>query len=87
MGRPEFQRATVGRQDIPAQDEEMPATTCYANPKQWRKEKGADAKDSSTGTECVCAGREGVCACVLGWSVQKRPFIHIAVGWEQLPSR
>lgn len=26
------QRATVGRQDIPVQDEETSVTTCYANP-------------------------------------------------------
>lgn len=51
------QGATVRRQDIPAQDEEMSVTTCYAKP--WaeegkRREGGMDGKDSFD-RDCVFA--------------------------------
>lgn len=56
------QGATVGRQDIPAQDEEMSVTTCYAKPQAEegkRGEGGMDRKDSFD-RDCVfgvCTGR------------------------------
>lgn len=44
------QAATARRQDIPAQDEEMSVTTCYANPRSWTRERSeggrVDGKDS-----------------------------------------
>lgn len=63
------QGATVGRQDIPAQDEEMSVTTCYANPRAEegkRREGGTDGKDSFD-RDCVfvCVHwQEGLCACM-----------------------
>lgn len=61
------QGATVGRQDIPAQDEEMSVTTCYANPRAEEGKRGEGewtGKTVSTGTVCLCVhGQEGLCAC------------------------
>lgn len=37
------QRATVGRQDIPVQDEETSVTTCYANPQAREGKRGEGA--------------------------------------------
>lgn len=51
------QGATVGRQDIPAQDEETSVTTCYANPRAREGKRGEGAwtvKTASTGTVCLC---------------------------------
>lgn len=44
----QLQRATVRRQDIPAQDEEVSVTTCYANPEPQRKD-GEGVCDSIEG--------------------------------------
>lgn len=49
--------ATVGRQDIPVQDEETSVTTCYANPRAREgKKRGGGAwtvKTVSAGTVCL----------------------------------
>lgn len=37
------ERATVGRQDIPVQDEETSVTTCYANPRAGGGKRGEGA--------------------------------------------
>lgn len=37
------ERATVGRQDIPVQDEETSVTTCYANPRTGGGKRGEGA--------------------------------------------
>lgn len=58
------QRATVGRQDIPAQDKEMSVTTCYA---KGRAEEGKEGEGAQTGKTvstvavCLCAC---LCVCV-----------------------
>jgi len=84
--------ATVGRQDIPAQDEEMSVTTCYANPRAEEGKSGegeCTGKTVSTGTVCLCAHWQDsvhaglcvcVCVCVL---VENCP----TAGWELTLSR
>ncbi|CAB1337862.1 unnamed protein product [Coregonus sp. 'balchen'] len=72
------QGATVGRQDIPAQDEEMPATTCYANPEQRRKE-GESGHERQFDRDRLCAGREGF-VLVIGLVTFYRigPYTHLS---------
>lgn len=53
------QGATVGRQDIPAQDEEMSVTTCYANP---RAEEGKRGEGELTGKTVFDGDYVFVCA-------------------------
>lgn len=52
------QGATVGRQDIPAQDEEMSVTTCYANPRAKGGKRGEGERTGKT------VFRQGLCVCV-----------------------
>ena len=71
------QGATVRRQDIPAQDEEMSVTTCYAKPPSWRrKKKGGGGGGNGRERQfrhglgvCVCTGRRDYACAFLCMSV------------------
>lgn len=66
------QGATFGRQDIPAQDEEMSVTTCYANP---QAEEGKSGEGDWTGKTVLT---EFVCLCV-HWQEGLCTYMHFCV--------